>query len=230
MRRVACASCRWRCSSGAAIWTKARPASSRSRSRPRAPRSSRSARPSSSPPSRSTPTAKCRGAGHLADADATVMVDETTGLVTGVSAGPGRVQATGGSLSSELISFNVLAPADTLIIVGDSVVTVAGRAGHHRPARGPPGELHARPACSPSRPVVYEITASHRRAARGHPPRRRARRHASRPEPTARPRCTVSRSPATGGARDRDRRGPRHPDLAARSVPGSGQRFIVLFQ
>jgi hypothetical protein len=57
-------------------------------------------------------------------ADATVTVGETTGLVTGVSPGQGRVQASTGSLSSDFVSFTVTARADTLIIVGDSVVTV----------------------------------------------------------------------------------------------------------
>jgi hypothetical protein len=57
-------------------------------------------------------------------ADATLTVGETTGLVTGVSPGTGRVQANTGSLSSDFVSFTVAARVDTLIIVGDSVVTV----------------------------------------------------------------------------------------------------------
>ena len=57
-------------------------------------------------------------------ADATLTAEETTGLVTGVSPGPGRVQASAGSLSSDFVNFTVRARADTLIIVGDSVVTV----------------------------------------------------------------------------------------------------------
>jgi len=90
--------------------------------------------------------------------DTTVLVDGT-GLVTGVSAGPGRVQARAGPLTSELVSFNVLAPADTLVIVGDSIVTVPAVPGSTNPLvvrldtlpLGPPAALS-------NRPVVYEIT------------------------------------------------------------------------
>jgi hypothetical protein len=56
--------------------------------------------------------------------DATLTVD-ATGLITGVAAGTGRVQAFTGSLASQLLSFNVIVRADTLVLVGDSVVTVA---------------------------------------------------------------------------------------------------------
>lgn len=90
--------------------------------------------------------------------DTTVIVDGT-GLVTGVSPGSGRVQARAGSLTSALVGFNVLAPADTLIIVGDSVLTVPAVPGTTNPlvvrlesfhplGAGPLGD----------RPVVYEIT------------------------------------------------------------------------
>jgi Big-like domain-containing protein len=54
-------------------------------------------------------------------ADPTATVDAATGVLTGVSVGTARVQATVGSLGSSLISFAVVAPADTLAISGDSV-------------------------------------------------------------------------------------------------------------
>jgi hypothetical protein len=86
--------------------------------------------------------------------DNTVIVDGA-GLVTAVSPGVGRVQASTGSLTSALVSFTVLAPADTLII-GDSIVVVPAVPGTTGPlvARlesfNPPGPLA-------ERPVVYEI-------------------------------------------------------------------------
>jgi hypothetical protein len=42
-----------------------------------------------------------------------------------VSPGTARVQATVGSLASSVITFTVIAPADTIRIVGDSVLAVA---------------------------------------------------------------------------------------------------------
>ncbi len=53
-----------------------------------------------------------------------VVTVDPTGLVTGVSPGTGQVQARLGSLTSSLVSVGVLARADTLIIVGDSIFTV----------------------------------------------------------------------------------------------------------
>jgi hypothetical protein len=57
--------------------------------------------------------------------DTTASIDPTTGVVTALFPGTARVQATVGSLSSGLITLTVLARADTLIIAGDSVLTVA---------------------------------------------------------------------------------------------------------
>jgi len=91
-------------------------------------------------------------------ADVTLMVDGGTGLVSGVSPGPGRVQAFVGTLSSPLVSFTVIARADTLILVGDSVVTVAPTATASTPlvtrleSLSPAGPLA-------SRPVVYAVTS-----------------------------------------------------------------------
>ena len=57
--------------------------------------------------------------------DTTANIDPTTGVVTALFPGTARVQARVGSLSSGLITLTVQAPADTLIIAGDSVLTVA---------------------------------------------------------------------------------------------------------
>jgi hypothetical protein len=90
-------------------------------------------------------------------ADPTVTVGEATGLVTAVSPGLGRVQASTGSLSSNFVAFTVQAPADTLIIVGDSIVTVPVDPGLTDPlvvrmeSFDPAGPLA-------NRPVLYQIT------------------------------------------------------------------------
>jgi hypothetical protein len=56
--------------------------------------------------------------------DPTLTVDPATGVITGISPGPGRVQAFAGLLASELVQFTVIARADTLIVT-DSIFTVA---------------------------------------------------------------------------------------------------------
>jgi hypothetical protein len=61
-------------------------------------------------------------------ADPTASIDPASGILTGVSAGTARVQATVGALGSELITFTVLDPADTLVLTSDSIVTVASDA------------------------------------------------------------------------------------------------------
>ena len=54
---------------------------------------------------------------------AAVTVD-ATGLVTGVQPGEADVQAFSGSLPSEPVTFEVVARPDTIIIAGDSVLTL----------------------------------------------------------------------------------------------------------
>ena len=90
--------------------------------------------------------------------DSTASIDPTTGIVTALFPGPARVQATVGSLASGLITLTILAPADTLIIAGDSVLTVLSDV----PASAamlvrlesfnPAGPLA-------NRPVIYTITS-----------------------------------------------------------------------
>ena len=84
---------------------------------------------------------------------------DATGLVTGVAPGSADVQAAVGSLASEGIEFSVIAPADTIIIVGDSVFVipigadppVSANLVVRLESRSPVGPLGARP-------VIYEIT------------------------------------------------------------------------
>ncbi|HET7424649.1 MAG TPA: Ig-like domain-containing protein [Gemmatimonadales bacterium] len=62
-------------------------------------------------------------------ADPTLTVN-ATGLVTGVSPGNGRVQAREGSLASNVVSLGVVARADTLLLVGDSIRTIPADSGN----------------------------------------------------------------------------------------------------
>jgi hypothetical protein len=161
--------------------------------------------------------------------DPTLTVDAVTGVITGVSAGTGRVQAFAGSLSSALLTFSVIAVADTLVIPGDSVFTV------------PPGVTNTAPlvvqlrsfspdAGLPSRPVIYTVTS---------PPD-------VGPHTVELPGAVLADTVLTGtdGAVSSVTlirvNGTTQPDTAivevravrasGAAVPGSGQRFIVLFQ
>ena len=87
--------------------------------------------------------------------DPTLTVDPATGVITGVSAGTGRVQAFAGNLSSGLLQFTVIAPADTLIVT-DSVFTIIPGG-----AASPPlvAQLQSFNPAGPlaERPIVYAI-------------------------------------------------------------------------
>jgi hypothetical protein len=159
-------------------------------------------------------------------ADATATID-ATGLLTGISPGAARVQAGVGSLNSELITFAVVAPADTLVLPGDSVLTVPAGTGTSSDmvtrldSFNPPGAL-------PGRRVIYAIIS---------------------PDPAAAPPAVVF---STGAVADTLTTGADGTAAAVLSVigappdtvivearatrtrgavvPGSGQRFIVLFQ
>ena len=91
-------------------------------------------------------------------ADTTLTVEPSTGLLTAVAPGIGRVVASVGTLSSGVVTFNVLAPADTIIITGDSIMTVTGdqlASGGLNVALAslsPPGALSGRP-------VVFTLTS-----------------------------------------------------------------------
>lgn len=163
-------------------------------------------------------------------ADPTLTVDASTGLLTGVSPGSGRVQASVGSLTSGVLTFSVLAPADTIILSADSVLTVAPDVAASAPlvvtlqSLSPAGPVDGRP-------VIYTIVS---------------------PDP-----ATTSPTVAFLNGLSEDTAATatdgtvttvaltRLPEItapdtaivtvrAARTrgsvVPGSGQRFIVLFQ
>ena len=91
-------------------------------------------------------------------ADAAATIDPATGVLTGVSPGTARVQATVGALGSALITFAVVPPADTLIIAGDSVFDVPPETPTSPPlvtrveSFNPAGAL-------PGRGVIYAITS-----------------------------------------------------------------------
>lgn len=160
--------------------------------------------------------------------DATV---DAAGIVTGVAPGQADVQASVGSLTSERVSFTILAPADTIVIVGDSVVVIP--IGADPPAtatltarldsRTPPGPLA-------ERDVIFEIT---RPVAGGTPIVQIGSAGAQGDTVTtsAEGTATVVVSGVAGQV---------PPDTAivevrasrtrGAPVPGSGQRFIVLFQ
>lgn len=161
-------------------------------------------------------------------ADPTVTVSPT-GLVTGVSPGTGRVQARNGSLGSNLVTLTVIARADTLILVGDSIRSVAADVSTS-------GDLvtalrtFVPDAPVASRPVIYAITS---------------------PAPGTAPSVTliggVQSDTVTTGA-DGTVTGMQLVRVAGRppvdsaivtvraertrgaEVPGSGQRFIIRFE
>jgi hypothetical protein len=162
-------------------------------------------------------------------ADAFLTVDET-GLVTGAAPGTGQVQAFVGSLSSTRVPLTVIARADTLVLVGDSVVTVAADALMSAPLVVQLLSF-ADATPLPSRPVIYTVSFA----------------------PTAPVGSSVTLpggvlvdtiSTGTTGLDESMTlnrvAGVAPPDSAfvtvrsyrasGADVPGSGQRFIVLFQ
>jgi hypothetical protein len=91
--------------------------------------------------------------------DPTLTVDPATGVITGVSPGTGRVQAFAGSLASSLVSFTVIARADTLIVT-DSIFTVAP-GGAASPPLVAQLQTFSPPTPGPlaERPVAYAIVS-----------------------------------------------------------------------
>ena len=160
--------------------------------------------------------------------DATLTVDDT-GLITGVAPGAGQVQAFAGTLASERVAITVIARADTLALVGDSVVVVPPEAAASAPLVV---QLQSFSLAGPlpDRPVVYTVTS---------PP------DLGVPSVTL-PGSVLIDTVSTGAtglnqAITLNRvSGVPSPDTAivqvrsyrasGADVPGSGQRFIVLFQ
>ena len=158
--------------------------------------------------------------------DVTLSIGETTGLVTGLVPGTGEVQATSGSLSSALVDLTVIAPADTLVLVGDSVVTAPAAAGTatltvRLDSRNPAGAAGTRPVgFEITRPTTapLQVTLAAGALIQSVP---------SAEDGTAAVTVTLVSASAVpdsvfvvvGATRTR-----------GAVVPGSGQRFIVLFQ
>jgi hypothetical protein len=161
--------------------------------------------------------------------DDAVRVDPT-GLVTAVGPGSSEVQAVVGSLASEQLTFSVLAPADTLIIAGDSVFIIStatvppasATLAVRLESRTPPGPVG-------SRPVIYEITQPLAGAA-------------PVVQLTGGVQSDTVDTGTDGGASialslvagqippDTAIVAVRAERIRGSAVPGSGQRFIVLFQ
>ena len=162
-------------------------------------------------------------------ADLSATIDPSSGLLTGVSPGSARVQASVGGLSSALITFAVVAPADTLLISGDSVVAAIRTDPSSPPLTtqlqsfNPAGPLEGRG-------VIYAITS---------------------PDPAATTPSVllagnvvadtlVTASDGTASATLSVVPGGTPPDTVivtvraertrGAAVPGSGQRFIVVYQ
>ena len=157
--------------------------------------------------------------------DTTLTVDSLTGVITGAFTGPGRVQAFNGLLASGLVQFTVVAPADTLIVT-DSVLTV-GPGIVASPPLVARLETFTPPGVLPDRPITYAVLSptdgSVGLSAGG---------------------LSVTATTGTDGAVStltlNRGFGFAQPDTAfvevrasrthGAPVPGSGQRFIVLFQ
>ena len=152
------------------------------------------------------------------------------GIVTAAAEGQADVQASVGSLSSGRVTFTVQAVADTIIIAGDSVFTIP--VGVDPPATAalavrlesfdPPGVLEGRP-------VIFAIT---RPVAGAVPVVQLVGGVQSDTVPTSTAGvATVSIQPVVGETPpDTAIVEVRAERLRGDPVPGSGQRFIVLFQ
>jgi hypothetical protein len=162
--------------------------------------------------------------------DPTLSVD-ATGLITGVSAGTGRVQASAGSLSSELVSFTVLPRPDSLAIVGDSVLIVAPTATASAPLTTQVQTFSPVVTGVGSWPVIYSITS---------PPDLGGPHTVELPGGVLTDTLTTGTDGAVSSVTLNRVAGIAQPDTAiveirsshraGQPVSGSGQRFIVIFQ
>ena len=168
---------------------------------------------------------------------ANVFVEATTGRITGLVPGTiGRVQATQGSLVSDLISLNVVPRADTIAIVPDTLTV--------DPLSSTSGALVARVSTVieggyvglPGRSVIYEIVepAFADPAARtveitGTPAGALADTVITGADGQPPAAVTLSRMPGLT-APDTVEVSVRALRRSGALVPGSGQRFVVVFQ
>lgn len=160
-------------------------------------------------------------------ADATATIDQASGVLTGVSPGPARIQASVGSLRSPIITFAVVSRPDSLVLAGETVLTVpAGTT--TSPGLVTRLDTFTPPGPVASRRVSYAIIS---------------------PDPAAAPPAVVFPG---GVAADTVLTGEdgtaaatltaiapppdtvivqvRATRLRGAEVPGSGQRFVVVFQ
>jgi hypothetical protein len=158
--------------------------------------------------------------------DTTVTVDGT-GLVTGVAPGVGQVQAFAGSLPSAAVPITVSIRADTLALVGDSVVTVAPG------ANSAPLVVQllsiSQPDPLPSRTVIYSVSFPTITVGQVHLPNGTIVDTNSTGTSGVDQSITLNRDPVAP-APDTAFVQVRSPRASGVDVPGSGQRFIVVFQ
>jgi hypothetical protein len=161
--------------------------------------------------------------------DVALSVD-ATGLVTGVQEGTADVQASVGSLTSERVRFSILARADTLIIEGDSVVVIPVSSDPLATANLPVRLESLSPAGpAGSHPVIYEIT----QPVAGTTPvvQLAGGLQIDTLTTTAAGTAAIALSLVAGQVPpDTAIVEVRANRLRGSIVPGSGQRFIVLFQ
>lgn len=159
-------------------------------------------------------------------ADTTVTVDET-GLVTGVAPGIGQVQAFAGSLPSAAVPITVNLRADTLALVGDSVVIVPPA------ANSTPLVVQllsfSQPDPLPSRTVIYSVSFPTITVGQANLPNGTIVDTNSTGPSGLDQSITLNRDPVAP-APDTAFVQVRSPRASGVDVPGSGQRFIVVFQ
>jgi len=159
--------------------------------------------------------------------NAAVTVDGN-GLVTGAAAGAGEVQAFAGSLSSARVPVTVLTRADSVMLVGDSVVVIAPGVSTSAPVSVQVRSFTLGEPL-PARPVVYTLTFPPTVVQAVQLPGGVVIDTVSTGTTGLESSITVSRvagveSPDTAFLSVRSYR------ATGADVAGSGQRFIVLFQ
>jgi hypothetical protein len=164
--------------------------------------------------------------------DTTIVVDSTRGELTGITAGrTGRVVARTGGLYSEIVTFRVLARADTVVRIGPATLTMApGETFSPEMPVRLDGGAPAVPA--PDRRVVYRVVEP----AFPDPAQRTVEFVGGTLTRTA----VTSAAGLTQGVRIIRVAGRPAPDSAvirvdawrpggADAIPGSGQRFVIRF-
>ena len=158
--------------------------------------------------------------------DTTLTVDSVTGVITGVFPGPGRVQAFEGLLASGLVQFTVVGLADTLIVT-DSVLTVGPGIVASPPLVARLENPSAPGVGLPDRPVAYAVLSP----VDGSVVLSTGALADTVTTGTDGAVSTLTLNRVTGFAQpDTAFVDVRAFNTLGAPVPGSGQRFIVLFQ